>query len=548
MKAGRLSQEFDDSNMPDAHAWTDSSDLAIQESTKTHIVARGRSRLALNMLANAANVVVNIFVGIWFTRYLIRHIGVSAYGLVPLVSQVVSYFSILTLSLNSTVGRYLTVSLERGEIEDANGYFNTSVFGSLLIAVVLLVPGILLTLYPDAILDIPTGHLSSTRWLVAGVVGAFVIGLVISPFEVASFCRNRFDLRNLVSISAVLVRVFTIIVLFSLLGASLSRVGIGFFFGALVGAAFALVVWDRLMPMLTVDASKFNLVTLRKLTSTGGWIVVNQIGSVLYLSIDLLIINRLMGPEAGGRYAAVLQWSVLLRALAGAMAGVFAPTMMSLFATNSISELIRYSRNAVRLNGLLIALPIALICGFSKPLLRLWLGPDFEIHAPLLMLMTFPLSINLGVMPLFSIQLATNRVEWPGIVTCIMGVGNLGLALLLAGSMGWGMYGVAAAGAIMLTAKNAIFTPLYGARILGVGLRTFQKESFLIFTVTTVTTFVCWMLSRKLDIRSWSILIAVSAIISAGYAVAVYCFVLSPAEREAVKKVLSRGREAKDDV
>ena len=533
--------------MPDVHACADSSELVVQECTNTSFVARGRSRLALNVLANAANVVVNIFVGIWFTRYLVRHLGVSAYGLVPLVSQVVSYFSILTLSLNSTVGRYLTVALERGEVEDANGYFNTSFFGGLLAIAVLLVPGILLTLYPGVILNIPTGYLSSTRWLVAGVVSAFVVGLVIAPFEVASFCRNRFDLRNLVSISAVLVRVFTVIVLFSFLEASLSVVGVGFFLGALVGAALALVVWSRLMPMLTVDVRKFNFGTLRKLISTGGWIVVNQIGSVLYLSIDLLIINRLMGPEAGGRYAAVLQWSVLLRALAGAMAGVFAPTMISLFATNSISELIRYSRNAVRLNGLLIALPIALVCGFSKPLLQLWLGPDFAVYAPLLMLMTFPLSINLGVMPLFSIQVATNRVEWPGIVTCVMGIGNLGLALALAGPMGWGMYGVAAAGAIMLTAKNAIFTPLYGARILGTESRTFQKESFLILVVTLISTFVCWMLSEKLEIKSWFTLIAVSAVVAVVYAVAVYRLVLSPAEREAIGKILSRKLEAKDN-
>ena len=49
----------------------------------------------------------------------------------------------------------------------------------------------------------------------------------------------------------------------------------------------------------------------------------------------------------------------------------------------------------------------------------------------------------------------------PAIVTIVMGFGNLGLAILLAGPMGWGLYGVAAAGAIALTAKNLIFTPLY---------------------------------------------------------------------------------------
>jgi hypothetical protein len=42
-----------------------------------------------------------------------------------------------------------------------------------------------------------------------------------------------------------------------------------------------------------------------------------------------------------------------------------------------------------------------------------------------------------------------------------------GLVLSLVTYAGWGIYGVAVAGAIVLTAKNAIFTPIYGAIILG---------------------------------------------------------------------------------
>lgn len=534
-----MSQELSDSRMPGVRMRTEDSESAAQGCMDVAVVARGRSRLALNLLANAANVVVNLFVGIWFTRYLIDRLGVSAYGLVPLVSQVVSYLSLLTLSLNSTVGRYLTISLERGDVEAANRYFNTSVFGSLFASGVLLVPGILISLRPDSILYIPTQHLTSTRWLVSTTVGAFIVGLIISPFEVASFCRNRFDLRNLVSVSAVLVRVGVVLVLFSLLGASLSGVAAGILSGAVVAAIVALVVWGRLMPMLKLDIRGFSLGTLRTLASTGGWIVVNQIGTVLYLGIDLLIVNRLMGPDLGGRYAAVLQWSVLLRALAGAIAGVFAPTMLSLFAANDIQGLIRYSRNAIRLTGLLIALPIALICGFSEPLLELWLGPSFTVYAPLMMLLTFPLSINLGVLPLFSIQVATNRVELPGIVTCAMGAANLGLALVLAGPVGWGMYGVAAAGAIMLTAKNAIFTPLYGARIMNAGMRTFQRESVLIFAVACSATLACWALSRKLDIASWPQLIGIGAAVSAAYAVSVYYLALSSEERGQIGRVLA---------
>ena len=195
----------------------------------------------------------------------------------------------------------------------------------------------------------------------------------------------------------------------------------------------------------------------------GGWILINQIGVLLYLGIDLVVVNKMVGPEAGGQYGAVMIWSTKLRSLAGVVAGVFGPTIISLYGRQDTTGLVAYCRRAVKFVGLVMALPTGLICGFAQPLLGIWLGPSFEPLAPLMMLMSIHLCVNLAVFPLFNIQVATNRVRVPGILTCVMGVGNLGLALLLAGPVGWGMYGVAAAGAVMLTAKNLVFTPIYGA-------------------------------------------------------------------------------------
>ena len=106
--------------------------------------------------------------------------------------------------------------------------------------------------------------------------------------------------------------------------------------------------------------------------------------------------------------------------------------------------------------GMGMALPIGLMCGFAPSLLSLWLGPEFVELVPLLWLMLFHLVINLSVLPLFYINVATNSVKLPGWVTLVMGIGNLCLAIALPLLFGWGYYGVAAAGAIALTLKNAL--------------------------------------------------------------------------------------------
>ena len=297
-------------------------------------------------------------------------------------------------------------------------------------------------------------------------------------------------------------------------------------------------LWRRLMPALRVSTSDFDILAVGKLTSFGTWIAVNQIGAVLYLVVDLLVVNRLFGPVAGGRYAAALQWSMLLRGLTGVVASVFGPTMLYIYARNDFDGLISYARRGMKFVGLAIALPTGLICGLSEPLLRTWLGPGFVSLAPLMFLLTLHLSGNLAVTPFFGIQTATNRVSVPGVVTLVMAAANVGLALLLAGRVGWGLYGVAAAGAIMLTARNLVFTPLYNAYCLGRSPLVFYRPVFGTISVAVVTAVGCYCLTRLVDITGWFRLGAVAAAVSFVYLVFVLLTQVSAEERAMLRKAV----------
>src|SRR5205807_3720865 len=110
--------------------------------------------------------------------------------------------------------------------------------------------------------------------------------------------------------------------------------------------------------LLQIQPRSFDVATLRNLTSLGGWLLVSEVGSLLLISIDLIVVNKLFGAEAGGRYGAILQWSFLLRSLAYVIAGVFGPTIFMLYGRQDTTGLVRYSQQAVKILGLTIALPI----------------------------------------------------------------------------------------------------------------------------------------------------------------------------------------------
>jgi membrane protein EpsK len=104
---------------------------------------------------------------------------------------------------------------------------------------------------------------------------------------------------------------------------------------------------------------------------------------------------------------------------------------------------------------------------------------------------------------LFAINTALNRVKVPGWVTLVMGVGNLLLAILLAKFCGWGLYGIAAAGAIVLTSKNSIFTPIYAAHVLKIPLSTFVKPVGAGVLLAGSSMAVGWAICYLAVIKTW---------------------------------------------
>jgi membrane protein EpsK len=439
--------------------------------------------------------------------------------------------SLLTISLNGAVSRYLTIDLQRHDVKTANETFNTAFFGTLgIVLLIFPIAGLISFFVPD-ILDVPVGQVSNARMLFFAMMAAFLVNTVNSNFAVSSFAYNRFDLGKGIEGLGLVARVFFIVLLFNLFSPQIKYVGLSYLGGTLVALIFGIWIWRKLTPQLKVHLSSFTRSRLFDLTGMGGWMFINQVAMLLFLNIDLIVVNKLFGAESGGKYASVLQWTVLLRSMAGTLASVLTPIVLTYYAHEQMDQVLNISKKAVKFLGLTMALPIGLVCGFAAPLLSIWIGPEFLKLAPLMWLLVAHLCINLSVLPLFSVQIALNKVRIPGVVTLSMGIINLILAILIPLLLGFGIYGVAAAGALILTLKNAIFTPLYVARILGKPWHTFINSMLpgIIATITITMGSLC--IAHNFNPSGWIKLIINFGIISLAYILVIYFFVLKHDER-----------------
>ncbi len=505
--------------------------------TSSHIDTSLR-RLRGNLLGNLGHFVVGVSVGLWMTPFLVSHLGVETYGLVPLATNITSYMAIITVALSGSVGRFLAVDVARGDSEGANQTFNTSLGASLILAFLLLPVVAVLAWFGPTVLDVPKGQEDGTRWLLMAAGVAFLANAVGGSFAASAFARNRLDLQRSVEAIGMLANALCILVLFTIYKAALWQVGLALLVVAAVRQIGHVILWRKLTPEVHIAPSLFARTKLRELLSMGGWLTVNEGGALLFHKAELLVVNLVLGARAAGLYAPLLQWSVLLRTMTGIASGVFTPMFIAYHAWERETRLITTAQGAVKMLGLVMALPIGLIAGLSEPLLLVWLGDEYARMWPVLILITAHLCINLTVRPLFGVNQALNRLGWPAVYPLATGITGIGLAIWLAGPVGWDLYGVALGGAIALTAKNALFTPLYASRILGCPWHTFLWGLVPAIIGTALVAVSARALAVSVDLVSWPRLIAAGVGISALYATAVYSLALRAAERQQIARLL----------
>lgn len=498
-----------------------------------------------NLGTNILLFLVNIAAGIWLIPYFIHNLGVAAYGMIPLAMSLTHYVALVTISISGGISRFLTIDLQQKNYDRANRTFNTS-FWMLVFLILAFIPVLaVFTQFVPVFFKVPQEHIISSKWLFAGIILSFLITTLSSCFSASAFAYNRLDLRNLGNIARAIGRIFFIVLLFTFLNPSLENVAFGTLLATFSGFAVHYYYWKKLTPDLHVSLSYFDKSRLQVLTTMGGWLLVNQVGYLLFLQIDLIVVNRLFGPTAGGEYASVLQWSILLRSMSGVLAGVIQPMFMISYAKGNTDDLIRISKMAVKYMGLGLALPIGLGCGLSSELLSVWIGPEFSKLAPLMVLMLIHLTVNLAVTPLFAINVSYNKVKFPGIVTLVMGIINLALAILIPLGFDIGFYGVALAGAIVLTLKNAIFTPWYATHVMGIKASTFLREMVTGIIATFAIYGIGTVFSNIWSINSWIQMIVVGIVTGIVYLPAIWIFLMSKSEKNIFSNMIARKQYVK---
>lgn len=495
-------------------------------------VKGAKARLPLNLITNFVSLSLTTLIGLWITPFLIKQLGVAVYGIVPLLLSLLHYFNIFSGAMTTAIARFLTLSIQKKDYQSANEYYCGALCGVGLVGGGLLVVTASLLPWLQHLITIPQGFELQTKVLLLLVVLSTVLQLLSTVFNVGFFANHRFDLQNSIKIVANVSKALCIAFGLAYVSKTLYVVGGGYLLLSGITMTGGYLFRKKLVPELVFQRNAFSFFAFRQMTTMGGWTLLNNMGVLLYFNIDYIIINRVLGAEAGGLYAPIVQLNLLVTLIVTSLNEIFSPIIIQSIGENNNAAIQRRTYTAIRYFGLISLLPIVLICGFAKSVLGLWLGEDFAGLHTLVWLLMIPLILSNSAQPLFALLNGLNAVKYLGIATCVGGLLNLALSLILVQYTDLGLYAVAFATVLSLFIRNVIFVPFYSMKLInGKVSKIYGPRALLFLSGLLIIGGLTWI-DSVLPPNNLPMLIFYWAVCGLIYALFLFVFVLNKNEKQ----------------
>ncbi|MBQ4135218.1 MAG: lipopolysaccharide biosynthesis protein [Methanocorpusculum sp.] len=436
---------------------------------------RFAQRFSANVISNVLYFIINIVIGLLLVPFFIDSLGESTYGLIPLATSITSYVLIFIDAANGSVSRFLTLDLQRADVDKSNETFNTSLFGLSGIVIASIPIVLIVSWFLPNIFNIGEESTFSVFILFSLTILSALVRIISGNFMVTLFAYNRLDLRNYINIISIISQVLIVIFLFAVTSPSLEAVGISYFVSSLI-ALLASIIFSKLTcSTIIFSPHYFRKTRFKEIMNMTVWVAFGQFGYLLRTQFALIAVNIILGTVAGTSYSLVITWINLLLGVAALVTNTFTPMIYSYRAKNDMVGMKDFVSFATKMTGIVMALPLCLICLYSSQLYTLWVGEQFAHLSVIVWIAVLPVIFKMQASCIVPIYQAHLLIKVPMIVSIIVGILTIILTVILPGLFENGLIGVAIASSIAMLLYEGLFTPLYNAYVVKANLWTFIK-------------------------------------------------------------------------
>ena len=149
-------------------------------------------RIAKNTMLLYIRMGVMMIISFFTARITLNALGVTDSGINNVVGGLVSMFSLISSSLSSSVSRFMTFGLGKGDKKELNTIFSTSVNIQIILAIIVVIAIETIGIwFLDNKMTIPTDRLTAAHWVLQSSTLMFAVGLLSVPYNAAIIAHEK---------------------------------------------------------------------------------------------------------------------------------------------------------------------------------------------------------------------------------------------------------------------------------------------------------------------------------------------------------------------
>lgn len=305
--------------------------------------------------------IVTMSIGLYTSRIVLEKLGVDDFGIYNVIGGLVAMFSIISASLSTSISRFLTFELGKGNEAKLNHIFSTAIIIQLAIGcVVILLGEIIGVWFIYNKMTISPDRLTAANWVLQCSLATSLINMVSLPYNATIIAHEKMQAFAFISFLEAFLKLSVAFLLFITPFDTLKTY-------ALLIAVTALIVRTvySIYCKKHFQECRFNFIfeksVLKEMLSFSGWNFIGSTSGILKEQGVNVLMNIFCGPAVNAARGISIQVNGVITSFSNNFMIAINPQIIKSYAANDLAYTINLVKTGARFSFyllLLLSLPI----------------------------------------------------------------------------------------------------------------------------------------------------------------------------------------------
>ncbi|TQR38222.1 polysaccharide biosynthesis protein [Lysinibacillus sphaericus] len=488
--------------------------------------------IRMGAILSYLSIFCTFIVAIVFTPIMIRILGQEEYGLYTLMTVFVGYLTILDFGLGNAIIRYISNNRVAGDKEmeaRLNGFFLRlfSIIGVFTLAIGCVMYFQVETIFGQSLSSL---QIEKAKVMVMAMIVSFALQFPLSVFSSILKAYEKFILINLTSFIKVIVQ--PLLMLFFLLQGADALVMI--FIVASLNVCVLIINSVICMKTLKVRFifSGYNSGLMKEIFVYSFFLFVTVIVDKIYWQTDQVLLGIIKGTEDVAVYGIAIQFIMIFMALALAISDLYLPKISMLVTqANGLIEINRLFVNVGAIQLMILGYVLSGFFLFGKTFISLWIGDEYLIVYPIVLIIMLPFSVDLIQNIGLSVLKAKNMFKFRTVLLIILA--SINIILSIPAIYFYGVIGTAIITALSLFIGNVCIINVYYAKKIHLDIKRFWLRISKLFIAIVIASLLMKGIIIVFPLtNTWYILGLYIALYSIIFGISLFTFGIPTSDRK----------------